>query len=91
MVNWPRAGAMGGVGFQDEFKYRYELGSFCNRPTRTSATMRPPTGPACGPAGRTVPDELGLLQDVEPQRGLAAPFRIREDVLEVLVLLVVLA
>ena len=86
MVNWPRAGAMGVVGFQAGFKYRYELGSFCNRPTRTSATMRPPTGPHLA----ALADDLGLLQDVEPQRGLAVPSRIREEVLEALVLLVVL-
>ncbi len=86
MVNCPRTGAMGVVGFQAGFKYRYELGSFCSRPTRTSATMRPPTGPS----SRPLPDDLGLLQDVEPQRGLAAPSRIGEDVLEALVLHVVL-
>ena len=75
MVNWPRAGAMGGAGFQVGCRYRYELTSFCNRPTRTSATMRPPTGPS----SRPLADDLGLLQDVEPQRGLAAPFRIGEE------------
>ena len=32
----------------------------------------PPTGPSCSP----LYGELGLLQDVEPQRRLAAPSRI---------------
>ena len=49
MVNCPRTGATGGAGFQPGFRYRYELGSFCNRPTRTSATIRPPTGPSVRP------------------------------------------
>ena len=49
MVNLPVVGAIGAAGFQAGCKYRYELGSFCNRPTRTSATMRPPTGPSVRP------------------------------------------
>ena len=87
MVNWPRAGAMGAQASRRAFRYRYELRSFCNRPTRTSATMRPPTGPSCA----ALADDLGLLQDVEPQRGLAGKFRLGEGRLEVRVLLVKLA
>ena len=49
MVNCPRAGAIGGVGFQTAFKVRYELTSRCIRETRVSATMRPPTGPIWRP------------------------------------------
>ena len=48
-------------------KYRYELGSFCNRPTRTSATMRPPTGPACGPCRRSRPPS-GCRTTAGPRR-----------------------
>ena len=49
MVNCPRAGAMGVVGFHTAFKVRYELASRCIRATSVSATMRPPTGPSWRP------------------------------------------
>ena len=69
MVNWPLSGAMGVVGFQVGCKYRYELGSFCNRPTRTSATMRPPTGPTRGPCRRSRPPS-GCRTTAGPRRSI---------------------
>jgi hypothetical protein len=45
-VNWPGAGASGGAGFQAASRDRYEFGWRCRSPTRTSATIRPPTGPS---------------------------------------------
>ena len=59
----------GGRGFQRASEYRYELRSVCSRPTRTSATMRPPTGPSCA----ALADDLSLLEDVEPQWCFAVP------------------
>src|SRR3954451_23683319 len=41
----PVAGAIGGAGFHAGSRYRYEVGSRWRSPTRTSATMREPTGP----------------------------------------------
>ena len=49
MSNWPVVGAIGGAGFQAASRYRYEFGSRCRSPTRTSAMIRPPTGPSRSP------------------------------------------
>ena len=87
MVNLPRAGAMGGAGFQAALKYRYELRSLLQQADEDLGH----DAPADGPQLAALADDLGLLQDVEPQRGLAVPFRLGEELLEVLVLLVELA
>ena len=87
MVNWPRAGAMGGVGFYRAFRSRYELTSRCIRATRTSATMRPPTGLSWRPR----PTISASFRILEPQRRLAVPSRILEEDLQILVLDVELA
>ena len=87
MVNWPRAGAMGGAGFQAAFRYRYELRSRLQQADEDLGD----DAPADRPQLAALADDLGLLQDVEPQRGLAVPPRIGEDLLEALVLHVELA
>ena len=48
-ANLPVVGAIGVAGFQDGSRYRYEFGSRCRSPTRTSAMILPPTGPSCSP------------------------------------------
>ena len=59
----------GSVGDQPGSTDRNDSGSPSMMPTRTSPTIRPPTGPSWSPSCRTV----GLLEDVEPQRCLAGP------------------
>ena len=74
MVNWPRAGAMGGAGFQLGCKVQIRVGILLQQ-TDEDLGHDAPTDRAQRAA---LADELGLLQDVEPQRGLAVPSRIGE-------------
>ena len=65
ILNVPGA-PLGSVGRQRGFRARYELRSAASRPRNTSATMRAPTPARCVAAG-----ELGLFEDVVPQRRAA--------------------
>ena len=44
---------LGKVGCQCGLVATYEPGSACSRPMKTSATMRPPTGPRWSPSATT--------------------------------------
>ena len=59
----------GSVGVQPGSTERKDSGSASMMPTSTSPTIRPPTGPELV----AVVQDLGLLEDVEPQRRLAGP------------------
>ena len=47
------AAALGSVGVQPGFCFRYDNASPCSKPMNTSATIRPPTGPNCFPSSPT--------------------------------------
>ena len=87
MVNWPRAGAMGGVGFQTAFKVQVRVDVTLHQGDEDLSHDAPADRAQLAPAA----DDLRLLQDVEPQRRLAVPSRILEERLEILVLDVELA
>jgi hypothetical protein len=44
---------LGSSGRQRGLVATYEPGSVCKRPMKTSATMRPPTGPSWSPSATT--------------------------------------
>ena len=82
MVNWPLSRRYGWRGLPGGIQVQVRVGVLLQQ-TDEDLGHDPPADRAQLAA---LADDLGLLQDVEPQRGLAAPSRIREEVLEALVL-----
>ena len=72
MVNCPLVGAMGARGLPGGLQVQIRVGILLQQADEDLG-HDPPTDRAERAA---LADELGLLQDVEPQRGLAAPSRI---------------